>query len=90
MPIYDKRNPFSRKSWTKIQFTIDWLESCLTNDENSTDEEMGLFFFHSGLDKKTVSLVMAQRDAALLDGIDFKLNIEGLFLDACNNGLTNH
>ncbi len=69
-----------------LALTIDWISQTLCNDENSSDEEMAKYFSGEGLDVKTVALIMRQRNAALVD-MRFKLNLEGLLLEGCDNGV---
>ena len=85
--LTDNRNQLDRSKWTDVQFTIDWIESSLCNDENSDDEEMARYFSDEGLDVKTVALIMRQRNLALINPLDFKLDIEGLLLEGCENGV---
>lgn len=84
---HDNRNEFDRSKWTAVQVTIDWIESCLVNDENASDEEMGQYFMENGLDKETTILIMRQRDRAFSDPFGFKLDIEGLLLEGAANGI---
>jgi hypothetical protein len=79
--ITDNRNIHSRKNWTPTQLKIDWIESSLTNDENSTDEELMEYLMREGeLDKEVGIMIIRQRDRALLDPFTFQLDIEGLNL----------
>lgn len=79
MPIYDNRNQNNRKNWTPAQVKIDWIESCLVNDENSSDEELLTYFMDEGnLDKEQTIMIMRQRNEAFVKGCEFQLDIEGL------------
>lgn len=79
--LTDNRNIHSRDKWTDTQVKIDWIESCLVNDEASSDEELLQHFMEEGqLDKEVAIMIMRQRNRALLDCMDFQLDIEGLNL----------
>lgn len=84
--LTDNRDESNRSKWTPVQVTIDWIESCLCNDEEASDEEMGKYFMEQGLDKETTILIMRQRNRALAD-MFFKLDLEGLLLEGASNGL---
>jgi len=87
MPTYDNRNERNRAKWTPAQVTIDWIESCLVNDEEASDEEMRLYFLQNELDSETCDRIMAQRNEALMDGMNFRLDITGLNLANSRNGI---
>ena len=79
--LTDNRNIHSRKNWTPTQEKIDWIESSLTNDENSTDEELMEYLMREGeFDKEVGIMIIRQRDRVLLDPFTFQLDIEGLNL----------
>jgi hypothetical protein len=86
-PKYDNRNPFDRTKWTRIQVTIDWVESCLVNDETSSADELGEYFIGCKLGKETVRAILAQRDLALRDPFRFKLDIASLDFYDSTDGL---
>ncbi len=60
---------------------IEWVEAVLCNDDNSSDEELTNFFMiEGGLDRETISLIIAQRQKALVD-MNFSLtNLKGMKL----------
>lgn len=46
---------------------IRWIESVLSNDENSTDEELLVYFQQNGLSAQQATDVVAHRDTYLND-----------------------
>jgi hypothetical protein len=84
---YDNRNSYDRSNWTPIQVTIDWVESCLVNDEVSSDDELAEYFIGGRLRGETVKAILSQRDLALRDPFPFRLNIAGLDFSDSTNGI---
>jgi hypothetical protein len=81
MAKFDNRNIHDRTKWTPTQLKIDWIESCLCNDEASSDEELVQLFIDEGeMDKEVAIMIVRQRNGALYDPFKFKLDIEDLNL----------
>ena len=79
--IHDNRNRHSRKNWTPAQYKINWIEACLVNNENATDEALMEFLMREGeMDKEVAIMIMRQRNKALREPMGFELDIEGLNL----------
>jgi hypothetical protein len=58
---------------------IDWITQTLVNDEASSDAELAKLFKDEGkMEQEEIAFVLRQRDEALRDPFNFKLDTSGL------------
>ena len=55
--------------------TLKWVSATLLNDEVSTDKELIYYFIENGLSNEEAVYYVNQRDKAILNELNFKLEV---------------